>query len=94
MYKYFSEKGIPATLCRGTTRTDTDFFYGEAAFWSSYCVGWVKEEIGKSPVCMYCRLSEPPEILYTKNKDFFIESEQEEEKVVKPKKKLIKKTKK
>lgn len=69
MYKYFYDKGIPSTICRGTTTTDTCFFYGEAPFWSSYCVGWVKEEKGKPSVCMYCKLAEPPEVLYPKDKE-------------------------
>jgi hypothetical protein len=94
MYKYFCEKGIPSTICRGTTTNEIDFFYGAAPFWSSYCVGWVKEIKDKYPVCMYCKLAEPPENIYPKDKESFSAPDAEKEKAFKPKNKLIKKNKK
>jgi hypothetical protein len=64
MYNYYYAKGIPAVVCRGTSGDAISFHYTPAPFWSDQCVGWVKQEVGKAPVCKLCQLATPPEDKY------------------------------
>lgn len=64
MYTYYYQKGIPAVVCRGTAGDDISFYYTPAPFWSDHCVGWVKQVVGKTPVCKLCQLATPPEDKY------------------------------
>ena len=68
-YVQYQRQGIAATVCRGTTDDDFNFFYSDLTYWSSDCLGWVNDTVNKSKVCTYCSLSSPPEIKFETKSD-------------------------
>ena len=60
-YKQFQRQGAAATVCRGTTADDFNFFYSDLTYWSDNCLGWVADTINKSKVCTYCAFATAPE---------------------------------
>lgn len=53
-YKKYYVKTIPAAVCRGITRSDTDFFYSDLPFWSDNCFGWVPLDSKNGSSCDAC----------------------------------------
>jgi len=58
-YVQFQRQGIAATVCRGTTDDEFNFFYSDLTHWSDNCLGWVIDVTNKSKICTHCSLSSP-----------------------------------
>jgi hypothetical protein len=58
-YVQFQRQGIAATVCRGTTDDEFNFFYSDLTHWADNCLGWVIDSINKSKICTHCSLSSP-----------------------------------
>lgn len=59
-YVKFQRQCVAATVCRGTTGDDFNFFYSVDAYWSHSCLGWVPDIANKSKICCYCAVTKPP----------------------------------
>lgn len=59
-YAKLQRQGIAATMCRGTTGDDFNFFYSDFSYWSNYCLGWVPDNVNKPKICVYCSLVKTP----------------------------------
>lgn len=56
----FFNKELPATLCRGVTQNDMDFFYAPTEeYWSDNCVGWLLDYPNQPVVCPFCKAHPP-----------------------------------
>jgi hypothetical protein len=53
-YRRFLAKTIPASICRGLTTSDSEFFYSELPLWSDTCEGWVSSGNKNGPACASC----------------------------------------
>ena len=60
-YAKFQRQGVAATVCRGTTGDDFNFFYSGFPYWSNNCLGWVPDFANKPKICSYCVITKPPE---------------------------------
>lgn len=61
-YTKFQRQSLAATVCRGTSDDDFNFFYSDLTYWADNCLGWVPDITGRSKVCVYCARTAPPEI--------------------------------
>lgn len=59
-YEKLRAQNIAATVCRGTTVDDFNFFYSILEYWSDHCLGWVADTPNRPRVCPYCRLVSAP----------------------------------
>ena len=59
-YAKLQRQGIPATVCRGTSGDDFNFFYSSFTYWSNNCLGWVPDLANKPKICLYCLTTKPP----------------------------------
>lgn len=59
-YAKFQRQGVAATVCRGTTGDDFNFFYSGFPYWSNSCLGWVPDFANKPKICSYCLVATPP----------------------------------
>jgi hypothetical protein len=64
-YAQFYRLGLAATMCRGTTSDDNNFFYSNLPYWSVRCLGWVLDKPGKPKVCQFCMLAQPPKVEFS-----------------------------
>lgn len=56
----FFNKDLPATLCRGVTQNDMDFFYAPTEeYWADNCVGWLLDYPNQPVVCPFCKAHPP-----------------------------------
>lgn len=60
MYTKFQRQGVAATVCRGTTGDDFNFFYSDFSYWSNNCLGWVPDSANEPKICPYCRIAKTP----------------------------------
>lgn len=59
-YAKFQRQGVAATVCRGTTGEDFNFFYSDFPYWSNSCLGWVPDFANKPKICAYCLITKAP----------------------------------
>lgn len=59
-YAKLQRQRIPATVCRGTSGDDFNFFYSSFTYWSNNCLGWVPDLANKPKICIYCLVTAPP----------------------------------
>jgi len=58
-YNRLRTYGTPATMCRGLSSSEEDFFYATAdnKYWSEYCRGWIIDVGGGNDrVCPSCAM--------------------------------------
>lgn len=72
-YAQFQRQGLTATVCRGTTGSDFNFFYSDYEYWSNGCLGWVHDFTNESKICTYCSVTKAPsrEFIVKEDKDEF-----------------------
>lgn len=59
-YAKLQRQGIPATVCRGTTGNEFNFFYSSFPYWSNKCLGWIPDFADKPKICIYCLVTALP----------------------------------
>ena len=59
-YAKLQRQGIPATVCRGASGDDYNFFYSDFTYWSNYCLGWVPDIRDKPRICIHCSRIKAP----------------------------------
>lgn len=59
-YAKFQRQRIAATVCRGTTSDEFNFFYSGFSYWSNRCLGWVPDFADKPKICIHCLVATPP----------------------------------
>lgn len=70
-YAKLQRQGTPATVCRGTSGNDFNFFYSSFTYWSNNCLGWVPDLANKPKICSYCLVSTPPNREFEIKEDFY-----------------------
>jgi len=53
-YAKFQQQRVGATICRGTSGNDFNFFYSDHSYWADNCLGWVIDDSKKSKICAFC----------------------------------------
>ncbi len=71
-YAKFQRQHAAATVCRGMTGDDFNFFYSDFPYWSDCCLGWVLDDHKKSKICTFCSIVSPSEV------DFQVKSDNNE----------------